>query len=416
MNTRKPLVLYLLVLLLCFSFWLPAYADPLDLTGTILRASNLRSGPGTSYDIVGAGQPGQSVIIKERSDDGEWYQLSTGEWIAVFLVEVQPATSSTVAATTTPIAESLLEDAYTSALTPIMANYASSMNTFGEQMTAASNNPSLALDKQWRLRTATVLASWKLLGNQLRELQPPARFTDIHKELLTAATHYDKASDLVAAGIDQLSADLIKQGTNEMQLGLAAINRATAMTKNLPTVTPTPIPTKMLTKTPAPTKQSNLTRTPTPTRTPTTAPTATTRSGISVQDRQLIEDYTSDIYPILLEYSSAFKEISTLFSEMPSSPAQILTSQWRIDLIYQLARVKASGNQLRKLTAPPVAKAVHNQLLIGAEHYDNSVNLLADWLDNFDEESIEQVSKEVDSGQAAFDEAQRLLDEINGVG
>jgi len=45
----------------------PAYAEAVNLSGTILQDSNLRSGPGTTYDIVGAGQLGQAVIVTERT-------------------------------------------------------------------------------------------------------------------------------------------------------------------------------------------------------------------------------------------------------------------------------------------------------------------------------------------------------------
>jgi len=80
----------------------PAYAEAVNLSGTILQGANLRGGPGTTYDIVGAGQLGQAVIVTERTAAGDWYQLDNGQWIAAFLVEVQATTATTA---TVPMAE-----------------------------------------------------------------------------------------------------------------------------------------------------------------------------------------------------------------------------------------------------------------------------------------------------------------------
>jgi len=64
------------------------------LSGTVNRNANLRGGPGTSYAIVGAVQKGQTVTIVDESEDGTWYELEGGEWIAAFLVDdVAPATA-----------------------------------------------------------------------------------------------------------------------------------------------------------------------------------------------------------------------------------------------------------------------------------------------------------------------------------
>lgn len=105
MNVRHPLRvgMWLSAILLSLSLLVsPAYAEAVNLSGTILQDSNLRSGPGTTHGVIGAGRPGQAVTITERTDVGDWYQLSTGEWIAAFLVEVQATTAITE---TAPIVE-----------------------------------------------------------------------------------------------------------------------------------------------------------------------------------------------------------------------------------------------------------------------------------------------------------------------
>lgn len=54
-------------------------------------AANLRSGPGTDFDITGAGQPGQQIQIVGRSGDGQWFLLDSGVWVFAQLVTNPPA-------------------------------------------------------------------------------------------------------------------------------------------------------------------------------------------------------------------------------------------------------------------------------------------------------------------------------------
>jgi len=173
-----------------------------------------------------------------------------GQWIAAFLIQdvkgviapSAPSTTLTATATLTgtvpersfgTLNEAAQEQAYTAALMPILEKYAAAMTDFSAQMTDAGKNPVLIIDAQWRLKTAATLATWDLLGAQLRALTPPARFVDAHKEVLAASAHYEKAGDLVADGIDQVDAGLLAQGNAEIALGQQAINRAAGMIRSL---------------------------------------------------------------------------------------------------------------------------------------------------------------------------------------
>jgi formylglycine-generating enzyme required for sulfatase activity len=53
--------------------------------------ATLRSGPGTAFDVVAQAAPDQLIQIAAISEDGQWYLLVSGEWIARFLVAEQPA-------------------------------------------------------------------------------------------------------------------------------------------------------------------------------------------------------------------------------------------------------------------------------------------------------------------------------------
>lgn len=59
-------------------------------------AANIRSGPGTTFDVVGHAQAGQCLTVTGKNDAGDWYQLSDGNWIATFLVEGADSTTAVV--------------------------------------------------------------------------------------------------------------------------------------------------------------------------------------------------------------------------------------------------------------------------------------------------------------------------------
>ena len=72
---------------ICVLFWGTALAQA-PTAGTVNQGANLRAGPGTSYAVIGGAPQGQSVDIVESNAAGTWLQLSSGEWIAAFLVDV----------------------------------------------------------------------------------------------------------------------------------------------------------------------------------------------------------------------------------------------------------------------------------------------------------------------------------------
>ncbi len=67
-----------------------------DKSGTINRSSNIRSGPGTNFAIVGTGRAGQVVTISGQTVDGSWYQLNDSQWIAASLVNSEESVAEIV--------------------------------------------------------------------------------------------------------------------------------------------------------------------------------------------------------------------------------------------------------------------------------------------------------------------------------
>lgn len=56
------------------------------------RTANVRSGPGTSFEIIGQVQQGDTVEAVGKSEAGDWLLLQNNEWIATFLVNDAPET------------------------------------------------------------------------------------------------------------------------------------------------------------------------------------------------------------------------------------------------------------------------------------------------------------------------------------
>ena len=68
----------------------PPTPTPAPQVAILTTAANLRSGPGTNFDITTAGQPGQEVRIVAQSPDGQWYLLEDGAWVFAQLVANPP--------------------------------------------------------------------------------------------------------------------------------------------------------------------------------------------------------------------------------------------------------------------------------------------------------------------------------------
>ena len=134
------------------------------------------------------------------------------------------------------------EAGYADAVLRISTNYRDAFTTIGEQFTNAGNDTSLLLDDEWKVTVAAALAVLQISGNDLRALVPPAKFAGAHKEFLGAADHFDQVAILAAEGIDNLDGAKLSQAVQEMNLGNAAIRRATDQALQATTITPIAAP------------------------------------------------------------------------------------------------------------------------------------------------------------------------------
>ncbi|MCU0493661.1 MAG: SH3 domain-containing protein [Chloroflexaceae bacterium] len=76
----------------------PATATPEPFVAAAATQANVRSGPGTGFDIVGTLAPGDSVSL--RGQQNGWYQVrlasGTVGWVAAQLLAVEPDVANAV--------------------------------------------------------------------------------------------------------------------------------------------------------------------------------------------------------------------------------------------------------------------------------------------------------------------------------
>lgn len=57
---------------------------------SVTNNANLRAGPGLEFATIGGTVAGQTITIVGRNQDGSWFQLDNGGWVAAFLVANPP--------------------------------------------------------------------------------------------------------------------------------------------------------------------------------------------------------------------------------------------------------------------------------------------------------------------------------------
>jgi len=264
MKRLAPIAAALLSLLL----YVVVFAQ--DFEGTVSKGANLRSGPGTTYAIVGKATQGEAVTITDKNAAGDWYQLDTGEWIAAFLVtlDATPGATATPKATTMPtkqitqaeIHSDPIAQTYIAGIVEATDFFSTGATVIGERFTAASTNPSLIFTDRWKLAVAGALVNLQISSETLRTLEPPVYFSGVHDDILEMADHIDNTVVFVTEGIDELDADKLTLGVTEMSLVSQFANSAQAKMEAImaaaaaaPTPTKTSTPRPTATKTPVPT-------------------------------------------------------------------------------------------------------------------------------------------------------------------
>jgi hypothetical protein len=143
--------------------------------------------------------------------------------------EILPAPTATRRPTSTPAPEtnSAADQAYMLDVLTIMDAWGRHGAASSELFDEASDTPALMFKESWRLDLAFAFAMIQIANNDLRELQPPDRFSRVHGKLLETADLLDDATNTMARGIDEMDPDLITLGARYLSMASGKMNDAT---------------------------------------------------------------------------------------------------------------------------------------------------------------------------------------------
>ncbi len=202
--------------------------------------ANLREGPSTTFAIIGGTVTGQALNIVARNEDGSWFQLDNGGWLAAFLIanapdpatvpifdeNTSPQTEATPTATTalTPTVPltptfGVQENLYVIRVDGITDRYNFALSQIESLVARAQNAPTLLENQEWIIQMTTMITLLRSAGEELQALSAPAIFSGAQGQLVQAATAYSAAADLLAEAIDQLQAGRLTDANAQIAIG-----------------------------------------------------------------------------------------------------------------------------------------------------------------------------------------------------
>lgn len=185
-----------------------------------------------------------------------------------------------------------------------------------------------------------------------------------------------------------------------------ATARATATQRPTRTTLPTAVPP---TSTTAPTNTPPPTAVPTETAVPATS---TPDPGALTAEETAYRDAIVEITAI---YAEANGRMGELLLEASSDVSLLLNDDWKLDMTIVLGTLLFAGDEVRSLEPSERFEALHEHWLNVAGHYDLVVEYLADGIDTFDVDKINQANEQMIAGQEdvslAIEEIERLAAE-----
>lgn len=122
---------------------------------------------------------------------------------------------------------------YVFSVAEIGAAFREEMERLSQLIAEAADNTQLVTDEDWHAEVISLLETVTIAEVDLRELDPPDLFADMHISVLEAADYYGEAEILLAEGLDALDPDKILQANEGMLLGTAALDDAADILQGL---------------------------------------------------------------------------------------------------------------------------------------------------------------------------------------
>jgi uncharacterized protein YgiM (DUF1202 family) len=329
-------------------------------TTTVVTA-NVRSGPSTDFDQVTQLGPGTPIGLVAISEDGQWYLLTNGGWIAGFLVNDQP--------TELPIATQAIIDqvaaAAAQAATPEATEPASAAETPAVAPEVATPTPAPA-----PATPATVTTNANVRGG------PGTEFPII------GGTITGQTVNIVGRNADStwylLDFENIATGWVSAELVANAPAAETIPVFNAdgtPVVAPTATPVaggSLALPTPTPVVAAN-TATATAATTNTTAAAAATAATAA---DPATTAYLASVTELVNAYDVALVALDTLIAEARANNSRLTDTAWVARLNTAVTQLRQTNATVGELQAPATLNAVQENLVAAARQYNLAANAL----------------------------------------
>lgn len=300
---------------------------------TVTENANLRAGPGTTFAIAGQAQAGQPVQIAAVSQDGGWYLLGTGVWIANFLVADQPAN--------VPVVNDQILEAVT--------GQAPATETPETPATTGVVTPTVTVDANLRAGPGT---EFDLLGGTVTGQE----ITIVGRNADGTWFRLDNGGWVFAALV-----------ANAPALANVPVVNNDGTPVEQPTEAPaaTPETTTLETTAPAPGLGGLL---PTPTPTPQTQ--------VEPPDPALTT-YLDAALELVRQFDLVQNNIDSLLREANNNPALLSDAAWTTRVNAALTLLRRTSASVGELTVPTGAATIQTQLETAALNYTQAANALA---------------------------------------
>jgi len=293
---------------------------------TVNAVANLRAGPGTNFEIVSEAALGQPVQIAAVSEDGGWYLLATGAWIATFLVDEQPANIPVVNdQILAAIQGTLPEPTPTPEATPVPT-------------ATGPVSPTVTVDANLRAGPGT---TFEVLGG----------------------TVTGQVINIVGRNADGTWFRLDNGG---WVLGTLVANPPAL--ESVPVVNNDGTPVEQPAAAPAETPAAGLgglLPTPTPQAPATSAPAADT------------EAYLTSAAELVGQFDVVLNSVDSLLAEVNSNPALISDSAWTTRMNAALTLIRRTSASVGELDVPAGSEAIQTQLETAAASYIQAAQALS---------------------------------------
>lgn len=226
-------------------------------TPTVTVDANLRTGPGTEFNVIGGILAGQAINIVGRNADGTWFRLDNGGWIFAVLVanppplesvpvlnsDGTPVEATPAAAPQTPGSGSLLPtptltptpqpqpqdealEAYFTAAIELIRQFDLVQSSLDGLLREVSTNNALLGDANWITRMNAALALLRRTSASVGELAVPADAQAIHSQLEAAALSYTQAADALSAAIQNGSIAQVQEADAFISAAVSGLTAA----------------------------------------------------------------------------------------------------------------------------------------------------------------------------------------------